>query len=87
MSINEACLKLLTPKATSQPADFNISHLFYKGMSFLRYAMEIDLDVRLLESLMDIQYCSRELITIKDPVNFDLFDIDVLLYFIKFMFV
>jgi hypothetical protein len=70
MNINEECLKLLTPKASGQPADFNITHLFYKGMSFLRYAMEIDLDVHLLENLMDLEYCSRELITVKDPVNF-----------------
>ena len=76
MNISEECLKILTPKATNQPADFNISHLFYKGMSFLRYAMEIDLDVGLLESLMDIQYCSRELITIKDPVNLSTYFFD-----------
>jgi len=38
-------------------------------MSFLRYALEINMDITKLENLMRIENFSKELITVKDPVR------------------
>ena len=81
-AMDRACLEYLTPPARSLDGNGNdngstnccnskldISHLFYKGMTFLRYGIEIGLDVESLELLMSSKYCSLDLITVKDPVT------------------
>ena len=60
------CLKQITPEANTI---CDVSHLFYRGMSFLRYSIEIGVDVDILEYLLDVKYSSRDVLTVKDPVN------------------
>ena len=55
------------PKSFKHQTD--ISCLYYKGMSFLRYAMNVNLDVDTLRTLLSSKYCSNELLTVKDPVK------------------
>ena len=47
----------------------DISQLYYKGMSILRYAIQVNLDIDILKFLITPKFCSRELITVRDPVN------------------
>ncbi|CAF0712961.1 unnamed protein product [Brachionus calyciflorus] len=66
--VDEECLKLLTPEIKDlKISQHDISCLYYKGMSFLRYSMENNLNVEKIEDRMDLKYCSKELITVKDP--------------------
>lgn len=66
LNLDHNCLKLITPEAKDSCLD--ISQLFYRGKSFLRYSIEIGLDTEILEYLIDLNYCSKELMTVKDPV-------------------
>jgi hypothetical protein len=68
--INEDCLKLLTPEINEKNKEFNIANLYYKGMSVLRYAIEVDYDPAALFNILSDKYCSKELLTIRDPVSF-----------------
>ena len=58
---------MLTPEV--DPKQRNISDLFYKGSSVLRYAIELNLPVETIETLMQSKYCSKELITVRDSVS------------------
>ena len=69
LNLNEDCLKLITPKAQLETNRADISYLYYKGMSLLRYALEINLDLSTIKNLLNFENCSKELITVKDPVN------------------
>jgi hypothetical protein len=60
---------LLTPEITETNKDLNIANLYYKGYSVLRYAISIDFDSQILYNILNDKYCSKELITIKDPVK------------------
>lgn len=63
------CLKLMTPEVAHTGHGLDISQIYYRGKSFLRYAIEIELDLQTLEMFLSTRYCSNELITVKDPVN------------------
>lgn len=39
-------------------------------MSVLRYAIEIGYDHEVLYNILSEKYCSKELLTVRDPVNF-----------------
>ena len=67
-NLDENCLKLLMPEINLELNQVDVTNLYYKGMSVLRYAIEINFDVAVLENLMSYKNCSKELITIKDPV-------------------
>lgn len=71
-ALKERCdlnyIELLTPESTDQKQPC-ITNLFYKGLSVLRYAIEMGNSIDIIETLMDCKYCLRELITIRDPVN------------------
>jgi hypothetical protein len=73
LNLDEKCLRLITPRAQVETNKIDISFLYYKGMSLLRYGLEIHVDISTLESLLSIQNCSRELITLKDPVRGECF--------------
>ena len=53
---------------SNNPNKTDISCLFYKGMSLLRYSIQLNLNLSTIEFLLSENFCSRELITIKDPV-------------------
>lgn len=60
-------MKSLTPEIKNlNSSQIDISKLFYRGMSFLRYSMEKSFDIKLIEWLMSAKFCSKELITLKD---------------------
>ncbi len=61
------CIKLLTPERTLDNKQISISSLFYRGFSALRYSLEIDLNISALEEIMQAKYCSKEIITTRDP--------------------
>lgn len=68
LNLDNRCLKLITPKADLvQLNKVDISHLYYKGMSLLRYALEINLNISTLKDLLQAENSSKELITVRDP--------------------
>ena len=93
-NLSKECFEILTPEiylndknTTTKIATINnnnnknqldISQLYYKGMSILRYAIQVNLDVDILKLLITPKFCSRELITVRDPVNN--------FYYLKFLF-
>ncbi|RNA35635.1 serine threonine- phosphatase 6 regulatory ankyrin repeat subunit A-like, partial [Brachionus plicatilis] len=61
------CLQLLTPEIKNLgPSQIDISKLYYRGMSLLRYAIENNFEIKLIEWLMSPEYCRNELLTLKD---------------------
>ncbi len=59
-------IKLLTPEKINKK-QLDISCLFYKGQSVLRYSLEVNVNKNVLEEIMKAKYCSKELITVRDP--------------------
>ena len=60
---------MLTPEINETNKELNISNLFYKGKSVLRYAIEVDYDPAVLYNILQDKYCSKELLTTRDPEN------------------
>ena len=59
---------MLTPEL-KDPKQSCISNLFYKGLSVLRYAIEMNVGVDIIENFIDPKYCRRELVSLRDPVT------------------
>lgn len=62
------CVRLLTPEIDDHKK-VDISNLFYKGYSVLRYSMEVRTNIDIIETIMNKKFCSKDLITIRDPVS------------------
>lgn len=64
---NQKLTKIIKYLFEKSPLSIDLSYLRYRGLSILRYMVDLELDLDIFEFLIKLKYYSNELFTLRDP--------------------